>query len=83
MWNHRVIKHKQHPSRTGTEYWYGIHEVYYDEDGNPSLYTERPVGVLTEDWGEGEEYCMENLKETLNWMQDCLSQPILSEEDFS
>ena len=35
-WNHRVMKHVE---PTG-EVWFGIHEVHYDDAGNPVGWTE-------------------------------------------
>jgi hypothetical protein len=44
-WNLRVIKNNE----TG---WFGIYEVYYDQDGKPSSWTEEPVCPAGEDYDE-------------------------------
>ena len=67
-WNHRVVKFDNG--------YYGICEVYYNEDGKPYLHTEDAVGIV---WGEGEN---EDPRQTLKRMKDCLDKPILTEDDF-
>ena len=42
-WNHRVIK-----TTSGDAVSYGIHEVYYDDAGKPSMSTENAVGVIAD-----------------------------------
>ena len=37
-WNHRVVRHSQ-----GGKTWFGIHEVYYDDNGKIKFWTENPV----------------------------------------
>jgi hypothetical protein len=37
-WNYRVIRHED-----GS---HALHEVYYDEAGAPSVYSERPCGFV-------------------------------------
>jgi hypothetical protein len=68
-WNYRVIK-------IGEEV--GIHEVYYDEEGNPSSYTANPVAVssYTEDGAD-------SLKWILERMLEGVCKEVLSEEDFT
>lgn len=59
-WNYRVlIKDGQ----------YNIHEVYYDDDGNPEAFTEEPVGPS----GESPE----ELKKDLQYFSEALSLPVL------
>lgn len=70
FWNHRVI---EAVGEDGEKY-YGIHEVYYDNDGNPRAYTENPVGVS---WGQDD-----NPMQVLEWMTNCLSKPYLKKSDF-
>ena len=43
-WNHRVVRHSPEEG----DIYYGIHEVYYDDEGNVLFLTESPVEV----WGE-------------------------------
>jgi hypothetical protein len=40
-WNYRIMK-----SVVMGEELYGIHEVYYDEGGNPNGWTEEPIYLL-------------------------------------
>lgn len=42
-WNYRIVKHV-----TGGTEWFGIHEVYYDDDGKPRAMTEEPVRMDAE-----------------------------------
>lgn len=69
-WNHRVIEVVD----ANGEKHYGIHEVYYDNDGNPRAYTENAVGVT---WSEGDSPL-----QVLEWMTNCLSKPFLKKSDF-
>lgn len=41
-WNYRVFRYDEDPPA------YGIHEVYYDDDGNVESITERAVGVTAD-----------------------------------
>lgn len=64
-WNHRVMK------RTlgdGSEY-YGIHEVFYNDDGSIYAFTKNSMDVFGES--------VEDLRQTLEWMLKCLEHPIL------
>ena len=54
--------------------YYKIHEVYYDEEGNPNSYTANAVKMDSDS--------IEGLKWTLDMMQECLSKPVLSAENF-
>jgi hypothetical protein len=49
-WNYRVVK-KTNVSSDGNYVGFGIHEVYYDDDGVPTSCTEDTV----EPWGESLE----------------------------
>ncbi len=68
-WNHRVIK-----TETPDGPWFAIHEVYYDDEGNLSGYSEKPVAVC----GEG----FDEIEETLKRMLRALEKPILAYGDF-
>lgn len=68
-WNHRVLQHEYE-----NEVYYKIHEVYYDKEGNPNGYTANGVGVQADS--------LEGIKWTLDKMQECLSKPVLSAENF-
>ena len=63
-WNHKVIKHT-----TEQEVLYGIHEVFYNDDNSIYAYTEEPVRVYAES--------IEELREYLQWMMNCLDKEVL------
>ncbi len=68
-WNYRLVK------RTwGGEVLYGIHEVYYDDQGEPESITGDPVGVSEESKGD--------IMTTLRYMEQALTMPTLNYEDF-
>ncbi len=64
-WNHRVMRF---PDPLHEE-WLEIHEVYYDDNGQHTMYTEEAVSVAGE--------AIEELRETLSRMEKALNQPIL------
>ena len=68
-WNHRVV----HQS-VGGEDFYGIHEVFYDDEGKANMVTQEAVGA----WGDD----IPGLQETLEWMHNALDKPILEYDDF-
>ena len=68
-WNHRILAHKD-----GYDYYFQIHEVYYDENGIPNSYTSNDVSVRSES--------LEGINWILDKMKDCINKPILSEENF-
>jgi len=68
-WNHRLLAHKD-----GEDWYFQIHEVYYDKEGNPKSYTENGVSVGAE--------TIKGVKWTLNKMKQCLKKPILLAENF-
>ena len=43
-WNYRVMRHEMDEG-----YWYGIHEVFYDEDGRPQRHSVDPQPVVGDD----------------------------------
>ena len=67
-WNHRVIQRI-----VGDEVEFGIHEVYYNDDGDVEGYTEQPVRV----YGE----TLDELRETLERMLRCLDHPVIVDSD--
>jgi hypothetical protein len=69
MWNHRVLAYQE-----GDETHYQIHEVHYDEQGNPIMYTENPVRVSAES--------LVGMLWVLDKMKACLYKPVLSMENF-
>lgn len=72
-WNYRVI---EFVSQTG-ERWRAIHEVYY-QDGKPWLHTVNPA-TIGWDVEDGDNTPLE----TLEKMKRALTEPILTESDFS
>jgi len=79
-WNYRVIKHvdevapslkKLHPNGY---VWFAIHEVYYDEKGRPSAYSEHPAKVVGESPLE--------IDADLRRMRKALKLPVLSKTKF-
>lgn len=69
MWNHRVVK-RDFDTCSEKETRYYIAEAYYDENGKVFAITDDPV-----DPGFGES--IEELKQSLEWMQKCLEHPVL------
>lgn len=68
-WNYRVIRHTE-----GGEENFAIHEVFYHRNGEPGFVTEDAVGV----WGD----TVLDLADTLEWMMQALSEPVLHMSDF-
>jgi hypothetical protein len=65
-WNHRIIR------RNGRDL--AIHEVYYNEAGDPDMVTNDATGI----YGE----TIDELRETLQRMLRALDTPILEYESF-
>jgi len=63
-WNHRVIKR-----RVGNSESFGIHEVFYNDDGSINGCTIDPVAVDCD--------TPEDLRDTLVMMLRCLDKPVL------
>lgn len=74
-WNYRVIEFVQPGS---DEPWQAIHEVYYDQDGNPDGYSEEPACVSSTDAAG----TVAGLGWVLDNMREALSKPVLVERDF-
>ena len=68
-WSYRIVKKK-----IGDATSYGIHEVFYDDDGKPSMCDEDPITMDAES------------ADDLEWMTKqfrvALKQPWLKYEDF-
>ncbi len=64
-WNYRVVRHSPEQG----EIYYGIHEVYYNEDGSIWVLTESPVDVHGE--------YVEDLKEGYFNMQEAFDKPVI------
>lgn len=69
-WNYRIVALK-----TDEGMQYGMHEVYYDDNGVPIFYTENPVACIAED--------LSGFFKEFDHMLVALSKPVLVEEDFS
>lgn len=65
VWNYRVMKDGE---------LFGIHEVYYDEDGKPEAYTNGPVAAAGD--------TVEELKEDLKMQLAALEAPVVRKEDI-
>lgn len=63
-WNYRILAHKDK-----NEWFFEIHEVYYDNNGKPEGYTENGVSV----GGES----LKGIEWTLDKMKECVNKPIL------
>jgi hypothetical protein len=42
-WNYRIVKHREQLAGEVETAWYGLHEVYYADDGEMLSRTEYPV----------------------------------------
>ena len=67
-WNHRVMK-----SKDGDDYFYQIHEVNYDKEGKVDGYTARGTSPCGNS--------LQELKEDLERMLNCLNKEVLDYED--
>ena len=68
-WNYRIIRHKGEVSE-----WLAIHEVFYDDEGNPDGCTENPIHIIGDD--------LEEIEKTLEYMQLALNKPIIDYQYF-
>lgn len=69
-WNYRVFKFTDRSETSSFE----IREVYYDEEGKPTGYTDgesAPLGMT-----------LDELRSDLGWMLQALDKPVLEESDF-
>jgi hypothetical protein len=66
-WNYRVMTLNKGES-------YGIHEVYYREDGALWMYSANEISPYGED--------IDELRKNLKWMTDALEKPVLTPQDF-
>jgi len=69
-WNHRVIASRDAKTK---EFYFQIHEVYYDDDGKPKAHTAEPVSVGGN--------TLQDIRWTLNRMQEATKKPFLIYED--
>lgn len=75
-WNYRVIEFTD-----GDDTWQAIHEVYYDDAGKPSGYTEKEVGVSISTV-EGGEPTGDDLAGVYMRMGEAFGKPVLKPENF-
>ena len=68
-WNYRIIESKE-----DGEIIRQIHEVFYDDDGNPEMHGINPAIII---WNEDEEGGA-----ILEMMNKAFDLPVLTEEDF-
>jgi hypothetical protein len=71
-WNYRIIRHHE------PEVWFGLHEVYYDDQGRPESYTADPISFVC-DGDEGPEGITKSLRLALS---DAEQRPLLDESEF-
>ena len=67
-WNYRVIKRL-----CDRKYYFGIHEVYYNSDGDICIIAEEAIGPM------GESF--EKLRSEMNHMLSALGKPVLDLPD--
>lgn len=68
-WNYRILAHKENKN-----WFFQIHEVYYNKKGKPTGYTENAVEIMSES--------VEGISWQLEQMTECLNKPILSAKNF-
>ncbi len=73
-WNHRVVRRMVDLPNGETELAFGVHEVYYDEHGEPTSITDDPVAPFGENVVE--------LQEELVLFVKAAELPVLNYEDF-
>ena len=68
-WNYRLVK-----KQTEREELIGVHEVYYNSDGEPRSCTKNPIGIQRE---SVEELAKEHFR-----MKQAFEKPVLEYESF-
>ena len=88
-WNHRVCKktYKGDYNTVGSsgnkDHWsnvvYGIHEVYYNENGDIWGITDEPITVMSDKFEHdmSENDCVGELRLSLEWMLKALDKPVI------
>ena len=69
-WEYRIIRKE---SENGSDEWYSVQEVYYDDDGVPMAQT-------TDLQVEGDT--ITEIRKRLEGMIKCLEEPVLDEQDI-
>lgn len=72
-WNYRVVVRSQEGVHGNTAV-YGIHEVFYDEDGKPESVSVDPVSIVAES--------VEEVKSELAMQARALESPVLNYDDI-
>ena len=70
LWDYRVVRKE---SADGSDEWYSIQEIYYDDDGQPMAQT---IDLTI----EGDT--ITEMRTQLERMINCLGQPVLDESDI-
>lgn len=68
-WNYRVIYH----GKPG-DVWFGIYEVYYEDDGTVACWTTEPVGIVGDD--------MDELRRSYDLIAEAFKMPVLDESEL-
>jgi hypothetical protein len=80
-WNYRICRKKcQSEHREHPVYFYGIYEVYYNEDGSIWATTENPTSLGVDQYvelGDTEQWALDEIKGGLDKMVIALTKPIL------
>ena len=79
-WNYRVVEKNIKDKIDCSEIVYdntsySIHEIYYDEDGNITMWSAESISP----YGEG---CLKDLEVDIKFMFEACSKPILKESDL-
>ena len=69
-WDYRVVRKE---SENGSDEWYSVQEVYYDDDGTP-------IAQTTDLQVEGDT--ITEMRKRLEGMIKCLEEPVLDEQDI-
>ena len=70
MWDYRVVRRE---SENGSDEWYSVQEVYYDEDGTPMAQT---MDLMVE------QNTITGMRTQLESMLRALDEPVLDESDI-
>jgi hypothetical protein len=68
-WSYRIVK-----TNVGGVSWFGVHEVYYDDEGKPTMVSQESVSL--------EEETVDDLDFLIGKIKIAMKQPILNYEDF-
>ena len=68
-WNYRIFKTLEDYGNNHKSFLYSVHEVYYDDDGTISAWTEREISPYGETFDE--------ISKSMEMMAIALSKPVL------